>query len=1048
MTPSEHTLPPKRRATERVISAVRGRLRRNALLEGLTLSGIGLFVALVTGILASKAGASGPVIALLELLIALATIGFAAIRYGAVLSRAVKDKAAVAGWIDRAAPSTEGPSFRSAIELERDRGNYGESVELVDLALDAASDRAQKLDPKALVKERAWPTLRRKLEALALVGAVAIVLGALMPAHLRAALGAASRIGALENPLSVLPPEPRFGDIRLTYRYPAYAQRAPVTLQSATGDIRALPGTEVTIETHARSRLQDATLIVTYSEDEETRSAVTIDGRHIKATLIVQRGGRYRFHVKTEEGEVMEERRGRLVELEQDLPPEVALIRPEVSPLEVNEQDRIEVEFRARDDFGLGDARIAWRVLGTAREGKLPLTTAARGKKRHRETGIFDLAALALKAGDRVSYSIEVLDSDTVNGPKVGASETKELRVYSKEAHHREVLSLAEQALDELVHILGDNLENAFTLRPEATAYNELITQTGKILERARSANRLLKETVAALRKDPLGQKQIAAAFETARRDLSRDVRNKALAYDEARLHFERSKTPDDRRARGVSRRQDELVQGLEKNVVYLADLLNDQRMIDAEALTKQLRQEQENLRKALEEYKSAPTEERRKALQQAINEIKSRIAEITSELSRLRGTIPQDFVNPDALENEDSLERMDRVQKMIEEGDLDGAMAELERMLEGTEKMLSEMQQGREELGSREYSEITEQAQELWKNLQEIENEQGALGRRMEQQSRAMLQKMKDRLGDADSFIEKQKKRLEQAQKAMEKAEPGAHFADGDAYDQALRRLEDTKRALEGKDFGAARESVAQALGQLGQLQQDAERRADQARRFGDFFGQSPETETAAKELGKARPLVEDVYKDIEKLMPKPEELLSKEERSELERLAQREQGIRQRTQQAQSQLDKLAEQLPIVGEGTKELLQEAHDAMGEVESGLGTGDSPGALGDHQRAMDALEKLRDALEKMGQKGSGGGGGGVPLPFGPERGGSEEGGQDQGNDPRTMEKVEIPKPEQYKAPAEFREDILKAAKQGTAEAYKEAVRRYYEEIVK
>ena len=33
-------------------------------------------------------------------------------------------------------------------------------------------------------------------------------------------------------------------------------------------------------------------------------------------------------------------------------------------------------------------------------------------------------------------------------------------------------------------------------------------------------------------------------------------------------------------------------------------------------------------------------------------------------------------------------------------------------------------------------------------------------------------------------------------------------------------------------------------------------------------------------------------------------------------------------------------------------------------------------------------------------------------------------------------------------PAEFREDILEAAKQGTAEDYKEAVRRYYEELVK
>ena len=71
----------------------------------------------------------------------------------------------------------------------------------------------------------------------------------------------------------------------------------------------------------------------------------------------------------------------------------------------------------------------------------------------------------------------------------------------------------------------------------------------------------------------------------------------------------------------------------------------------------------------------------------------------------------------------------------------------------------------------------------------------------------------------------------------------------------------------------------------------------------------------------------------------------------------------------------------------------------------------------------------------------------VPLPFGPgQSGGGDEGGESF--DPRSREKVEIPKPEQYKVPAEFREDILKAAKQNTAEAYKEAVRRYYEEIVK
>ena len=45
-------------------------------------------------------------------------------------------------------------------------------------------------------------------------------------------------------------------------------------------------------------------------------------------------------------------------------------------------------------------------------------------------------------------------------------------------------------------------------------------------------------------------------------------------------------------------------------------------------------------------------------------------------------------------------------------------------------------------------------------------------------------------------------------------------------------------------------------------------------------------------------------------------------------------------------------------------------------------------------------------------------------------------------------KVEIPDPGRHKVPAEFREEILKAMKQGTPEAYRPLVKKYYEELVK
>jgi hypothetical protein len=104
--------------------------------------------------------------------------------------------------------------------------------------------------------------------------------------------------------------------------------------------------------------------------------AVQVDGRSLRTALVVSRGGRYRFHVETEDGQKLEERRGRPIELELDAPPEVSLLAPKDSPLEVNEQDRITLEIDAKDDFALGEARVAWRVLGTTREGRAPLDVA------------------------------------------------------------------------------------------------------------------------------------------------------------------------------------------------------------------------------------------------------------------------------------------------------------------------------------------------------------------------------------------------------------------------------------------------------------------------------------------------------------------------------------------------------------------------------------------------------------------------------------------------------------------------------------------------
>lgn len=1003
---------------------------------------------LVFGALASALGTKG--LLLLSGQLAVLSLGLGGLLWRArQRRRQAGSDPQLAGWLDtlfeqRGLVAKESVGLRSAVEMLRDQGRYGESELLQNAAVTAAAQTLGQLDHRKVLGAEAWRRLRWHLLPLGVVLAAIFLVALLLPNHLRNAGRALASLTHLDQTLERVLPEPRLGDFRIHYQYPSYTQLGSRSVNSPNGAVRAYPGTEVTLETFARDDILEAALLISHGEDSEIeRQAVKVEGRRLEARFVVSRGGHYRFKLRTADGEDQEERRGHELALDIDEPPEVTLLEPQESPLEVNENDRLNLLFSARDDFALGEAVVAWRVLGTAREGRAKLSSASAGNQRYSGSGQLDLLSLEVKPGDRIAYSVEVRDNDTVNGPKVGASETKELRIYSKKNHHQQVMALQQEALDELIHILGDNLEQALT--DAADGYENRIKAVENIGNRARAADDLLARTIATSRKDPLGRKQVAAAFEQARRELAGDERTLRATVLQARKAWERAQTPDLPRTRAASRTQDQMVGSLEKNVVYLADLLDDQRLIDAEALAKELREQQLALKQALEAYKTAPTEEKRQAIRQAITEIKKRIDEIMQELAKLKSAIPQDFVNQDALDTGDQQASMDEVQKMLEEGDLDGAMQALERMLGQTEKMMASLKDGRDEMGSREYSEITEQAEKIWKDLEQLEKDQRDLAQRTEGMSKTVQERMQSKLGDATKFVEKQLQRLAEAQKQLERARPSEFMPNADLFEMAERRLQDGQRAMQGRDFGAAEEVLEQAVQQMRMLEQDARRRAEQARTFGDPFGGMESAQTAEKAMNRALPPVEDVLKDIQSLMPPPESLMTPEEKKQLGRLGERQNELEQKAEQLGKDLQKLGEQLPVVGPQIPGLLGEAQGAMGQAKGQLGQGNAPGALAQERSALEKLGQLKQQLEQMGQQG--GSGNGVPLPFGQQPSGEgEEGGEGQRD--ISAERVQIPKPDQYKAPAEFREDILEAAKHGTVESYRDAVRRYYEELVK
>lgn len=1039
-----------------VLSRVAGRLRRGILVESLLLALFTFAFALSVGAGLLTAGATLPWGGGLAAVVLAAGLVLAGLRAVTELRQTTAAPTRVAAFLDRVAGRrgrTVTTRVLDATELERDRGRFGESAQLAGAAVDRAMADIRGEGLEAEVDRRLGQRARRVLTALMMATAVDAFFAVVNPEAFTAIARAISSPGGLQEALQPEVPEPRLGEFRIDYRYPAYSERPPRTLLSSTGDLYALPGTEVRLEVSARDRLRDAVIVLTRGsgvppvdgEDgsDSTRAervAAEVDGRRVRARFVLTHGGRYRVELVTEDGQRQAERRGHAIELELDRAPEVRLITPEESPLEVHADRRLPLRFSATDDFSLGKAQVAWRVLGTTREGKLPLTEETVGRARYRGRVRFDLRRLKPKPGDRIAYSVEVFDNDSISGPKVGASETRELHIYSERSHHAKAQAQEKEALDAVVHLLGDHLEGPYDRPPGAL--DPLLSQVDRDLDSARKAVVLLEQAAKAADKDPLGRENLDKAFAQAAAEVQRRIGRLARGVDRARRG---RRAPEDT-ASDLKNGQIRMVGTLERQAVYLSDLLDEQRMLDAEALTRELREQQLALREALEDYRDAPTPEKRVAVARAIEDIRARLQEIMAELARLTKQIPPDFVNLDqAL---DRASNLDEVAKQIEEGDLDGAMEALDRMLGQTERMLSQLQAGRQELQSREYSEITEKARRLWSSLNDVKRRQKDLAERTEQIADQVRERSRDRLDDAEGFVREQKDRLRRARRALEPVRPERHMPDADEFEALERRLQDTEDALDSRDFGAASEMLEEAQRGLGALERDAERRGEQAERFGDVFGMGERARAAQDAYAKAEPPMDAVAKALEELVPNPQEMLTPEERRRMRRFEQEQRALGEEAEKVQQGLEELGEQLPLVGPEVRSALDDAKSAMGQSGQQLKRGNAPGAAGQERRAVEALERLAQQLEEMGsQSGGGQGSSGVPLPFGQPRG--MERSSDRGGDGfDSQERVEIPRPEAYEAPSEFREDIIEAAKEKTVESYREAVRRYYEELVK
>ncbi|HEY4217383.1 MAG TPA: DUF4175 family protein [Gemmatimonadaceae bacterium] len=268
---------------------------------------------------------------------------------------------------------------------------------------------------------------RRSVRAVrvpvAVVAAV-VVISLLMPTGAVARATAPHRGDVLDRPGIASPAASRLSPLVATVQPPPYSGLPSQTIDEPT-DVRALAGGTVTL----RGRGDGGTISARLTGDSSAHAPLVV------ATL----GGRWSLSFHIPSHAVALELRDRsftrvvVVESVPDDPPVVTLVAPARDSVLRVPRGHIPLRADATDDFGIGSASFEYIISSgegetfTFRSGTLGAVKP--NAKRGSLSADLSLDALSLEPGDIVHVRAVAQDENTVNGPGMGTSETRSIRI-------------------------------------------------------------------------------------------------------------------------------------------------------------------------------------------------------------------------------------------------------------------------------------------------------------------------------------------------------------------------------------------------------------------------------------------------------------------------------------------------------------------------------------------------------------------------------------------------------------------------------------------
>ncbi len=828
-------------------------------------------------------------------------------------------------------------------------------------------------------------------------------------------------------------------DFILEYNYPAYSGLEPKRIEGSDGSVVGLVGSEVQIQ--ARSMVSLSRLWLELAEGEKLKAEQ--EGKILSARLTIKNSGGYRFCGEDAQGKLWAESGFHKIQAIPDQPPTIHLLAPK-NDLVVQPDQELVIRFQGDDDYGL---ESIWLIFKTSAETKRILIQNTQELELEGEYR-WQLGNYRLIPGEKIAYYLEAQDNNHITGPGIGRSQTRYLEVYSPLKEHEKIIAQEQKLFENLIELLSQHL--VFELDKSASGFNFWEKEENLISGLVNLKN-FLDELAQKVKNDQLSTELVLKAIQT-----SEDRYGNLITRRQKALKTKNQTSSNSTREKSIY--------WLERDIIFWDGQLKKQRLDYLLALAEKLKKGQEELTRLLEEYQKNPDPALLEEIESRLEELKQVYQEYLSRLGELSQTLPDEFVNLDALKQISAgevYEKLEQFRQAVHDRDVQGALEQAQEFLSQLDRMLSQLQQGAEKLGSALSSEIISQLDQSIDQLGEIIQGQENLIRL----TQPFAQKWQEILAQAEKNLEEKIKQLEKELELLEQGlkeqskelnqfSPSKEISGKDRQEfyqkrsrlgyklwEQIRSVPAVKNHLENRKLEKAKQKMERMIENLQELNSRGEELAKQCP-----LSQSQSWAKSSKEnLARA----EKIKKEIEKLISEQKPSLSPEQMAQLQGLSLEQKGLGERTQKLRENLEELFQSLPVAPQRVSSHLNQAEqkmrDAQGELELAnpdLGFLAEKEAKYWLEQAENQLKKFKKEIEKNSRP-SPGLSAFLPLPSGA---GSEQG--KQGTKGTLAQDFEIPKAQQNQMSQELKKQILRVMQEPSPKEYQELNRDYYQRLLK